>query len=109
MTMIAFSEPWGFIADKTDQRQILRTWRKGIFSLSFVTRFRWLRDRVSRAWLGSYFLPKPGDKIGLGYVMGQAEKQLTERERRIEEEMYSQEYPDFMQLSVHLLLLFLCL
>ncbi|KAF6821825.1 cytochrome p450 [Colletotrichum plurivorum] len=79
MTMIAFSEPWGFIADKTDQRQILRTWRKGIFSLSFVTHYRWLRDRVSRAWWGAYFLPKPGDKIGLGYVMARIDgKPLTD-------------------------------
>ncbi|KAF6809395.1 cytochrome P450 monooxygenase [Colletotrichum musicola] len=86
MTMIAFSEPWGFIADKTDQRQILRTWRKGLQGLVGVV----LPPQATWA----------GDKIGLGYVMGQADKQLAERERRIEEEMYSQEYPDFMKLCL---------
>ncbi|KAF6814624.1 cytochrome p450 [Colletotrichum plurivorum] len=97
MTLVCFSEPWGFVADKADQRQLLHTWRNGLFAISFLTRFRWLRDRVSRAWWGVYLLPSPEDKVGMGYIIGQANKQVTERERRIEDEGYSQEYPDFMQ------------
>ncbi|KAF5486925.1 Cytochrome P450 monooxygenase gsfF [Colletotrichum siamense] len=97
MTMICFSEPWGFVSNKADQRQILRTWRNGQIALSFLTRFRWLRDRVTRAWWGPYLQPSPEDKFGVGYIMGEANRQVAERERRIDEEGFSQEYPDLMQ------------
>ncbi|KAI8204278.1 Cytochrome P450 monooxygenase gsfF [Colletotrichum sp. SAR 10_86] len=98
MTMVCFSEPWGFVSNKADQRQILRTWRNGQIALSFLTRFRWLRDRVTRAWWGPYLQPSPEDKFGVGYIMGEANRQVAERERRIDEEGFSQEYPDLMQL-----------
>lgn len=98
MTMVCFSEPWGFVSNKADQRELLRTWRNGQIALSFLTRFRWLRDRVTRAWWGPYLQPSPEDKFGVGYIMGEANRQVAERERRIDEEGYSQEYPDLMQL-----------
>ncbi|KAF9880897.1 cytochrome p450 [Colletotrichum karsti] len=100
MTMVSFTEPWGFVNNSRDERNLLHSWRRGLVSFGFVNRFRWLRDRVTRVWWGHYFLPSSSDDVGMGYLMAQADRQVSERERRMEEEGFSQEKPDFMQLCI---------
>lgn len=98
MTMVSFTDPWGFVTNSRDERNMLASWRRGLFSFGFVNRFRWLRDRVTRVWWGHLFLPSTSDDVGMGYLMAQADRQVSERERRMEEEAFTQEKPDFMQL-----------
>ncbi|KAF3808990.1 Isotrichodermin C-15 hydroxylase [Colletotrichum gloeosporioides] len=100
MTMVSFTDPWGFVTNSRDERNMLASWRRGLFSFGFVNRFRWLRDRVTRVWWGHFFLPSTSDDVGMGYLMAQADRQVSERERRMEEEAFTQEKPDFMQLAL---------
>ncbi|KAI8293124.1 hypothetical protein K4K56_005363 [Colletotrichum sp. SAR 10_98] len=100
MTMVSFTDPWGFVTNSRDERNMLASWRRGLFSFGFVNRFRWLRDRVTHVWWGHFFLPSTSDDIGMGYLMAQADRQVSERERRMEEEAFTQEKPDFMQLAI---------
>ncbi|KAI8245135.1 hypothetical protein K4K55_002951 [Colletotrichum sp. SAR 10_96] len=100
MTMVSFTDPWGFVTNSRDERNMLASWRRGLFSFGFVNRFRWLRDRVTHVWWGHFFLPSTSDDVGMGYLMAQADRQVSERERRMEEEAFTQEKPDFMQLAI---------
>ncbi|KAJ0385842.1 hypothetical protein COL922a_005547 [Colletotrichum nupharicola] len=100
MTMVSFTDPWGFVTNSRDERNMLASWRRGLFSFGFVNRFRWLRDRVTRVWWGHFFLPSTSNDVGMGYLMAQADRQVSERERRMEEEAFTQEKPDFMQLAL---------
>lgn len=96
--MVSFTDPWGFVTNSRDERNMLQSWRHGLFAFGFVNRFRWLRYRVTRVWWGHYFPLSTSDDVGMGYLMTQAGRQVSERERQMEEEGFSQEKPDFMQL-----------
>ncbi|KAL0942682.1 cytochrome P450 monooxygenase [Colletotrichum truncatum] len=100
MTMVSFTDTWGFVANGRDERHMLESFRKGTPMFGFVGRFRWLRDRVNRVSWGHLFLPSVTDNNGMGYLMAQADRQVTEREERITNEGFSQEKPDFMQLCI---------
>ncbi|OJD40783.1 cytochrome p450 monooxygenase [Diplodia corticola] len=97
MTMLSFSEPWGFVRNSRDERNMLRSWRDGLDFFGFVGRFRWFRDVVMKTRWGLYFLPTVSDDSGMGFLMSQADKQVSERERRIEDEGFTQQKPDFLQ------------
>ncbi|TDZ46115.1 Cytochrome P450 monooxygenase gsfF [Colletotrichum trifolii] len=97
MTMVSFTEPWGFVHNSRDERNMLRSWRDGLNSFGFVGRFRWLRDRVNREWWGFLFLPSVDDETGMGYLMKHAARHVSEREQRISDEGFTQEKPDFLQ------------
>ncbi|EKG19832.1 Cytochrome P450 [Macrophomina phaseolina MS6] len=97
MTMLSFTEPWGFVSNSRDERNILKSWREGLDYFGFVGRFRWFRDVVMKTSWGLYFMPTMDDDNGMGYLMSQADKQVSDREQRIEKEHYSQEKPDFLQ------------
>ncbi|KAK7700068.1 hypothetical protein SLS57_012214, partial [Botryosphaeria dothidea] len=97
MTMLSFTDPWGFVSNSRDERNILKSWREGLDFFGFVGRFRWFRDVVMKTSWGLYFLPNMSDDTGMGYLMSQADKQVAGREQRIENENYSQEKPDFLQ------------
>ncbi|KAL1639377.1 hypothetical protein SLS58_007958 [Diplodia intermedia] len=98
MTMLSFGEPWGFVANSRDERNMLRSWREGLDFFGFVGRFRWFRDVVMKTRVGArLFLPSVADDSGMGFLMSQADSQVAERERRIENEGFVQEKPDFLQ------------
>lgn len=104
MTMLSFTEPWGFVRNSRDERNILKSWRKGLDFFGFVGRFRWFRNVVMKSTWGLYFLPTMSDDAGMGYLMSQADKQVSDRETLITTENFSQSKPDFLQQSVpHLL------
>ncbi|KAK3317172.1 hypothetical protein B0T19DRAFT_479305 [Cercophora scortea] len=86
MTLVAFSEPWGFVQNDRDEKHILESWRKCLDVWGFVGRFGWLRENVFKSPLSVYLIPKTDDDDGMVYLRGLANKQVTERERRIEEE-----------------------
>ncbi|WQF82089.1 Putative cytochrome P450 [Colletotrichum destructivum] len=97
MALVSFSTPWGFVANSRDERKILKSWRDGLPFFGFVGRFRWFRDVVMNTPWGVYFLPSTADDSGMGYLMKQADREVSERERRILEEGYVQEKPDYLQ------------
>lgn len=97
MTMLSFTEPWGFVHNSRDERHMLHSWREGLDFFGFVGRFRWFRDVVMKTRWGLYFLPSVSDDDGMGFLMSQADKHVTDREKRIENEGFTQEKPDFLQ------------
>ncbi|CAG8960190.1 hypothetical protein HYFRA_00010669 [Hymenoscyphus fraxineus] len=85
MTMLTFNEPWGFVENGRDERNLLRSWRNGLAAFGFSTRFRFYRNVILKSPLGVFFLPRIGNEDGMGYLMGQADKQVTEREKELED------------------------
>ncbi|TLS26868.1 hypothetical protein PpBr36_04793 [Pyricularia pennisetigena] len=97
MTMVSFSETWGFVRNGRDERELLKRWRAGLPYFGFVNRFRWFRDVVMKSSWGVYFLPSSSDNTGMGFFMREADRQVSTREGRMENEQYSQDCPDFLQ------------
>ncbi|CAI6341915.1 unnamed protein product [Periconia digitata] len=97
MSMISFGEPFGCVANQRDEKQILENWRKGLPFFGFVARCRFFRDEVMRiGFLASWFLPTFDSKQGMGWLMAEADRQVTQREKRNAEEKFKG-MPDFMQ------------
>lgn len=48
-------------------------------------------------WFDRFLLPSTSDDHGMGYLMAEADRQVTNRENEIEEGTYKAEQPDFMQ------------
>ena len=101
MAMVCFGDPWGFVEKSRDEMSILQSFREGLVVFGFLGRWRGFRETVLR-WpvVAGYILPKASDERGMGFLVGQADRLVTERERRIEEEGFTQEKPDFMQLGL---------
>lgn len=100
MALVCFGEPWGFVEKSRDEKYILKSFREGLVAFGVVGRWRGLRELMKRTPLGSMILPKMTDDHGMGFLLGQADRLVTGREKKIEEEMFSQEKPDFMQLAL---------
>lgn len=99
MTLVCFTEPWGFVANSRDERNMLESWRKGLTFFGFAGRFRFLRDVVLKtSWGCRFLLPSTSDDVGMGYLMCQADREVSGRERRIRDEGFAQERPDYLQL-----------
>lgn len=97
MSMISFGEPFGCVANQRDEKRILENWRQGLPFFGFVSRFRFFRDRVmSVGFLASWFLPTFDQTYGMGWLMGEADRQVTEREKKNAEKEF-EGMPDFMQ------------
>ena len=97
MAMVCFSDTWGFVSNSRDERNILQSFRDSLVFFGFAGRWRGFRETVLKSPLARYLLPAATDDHGTGYLVGQADQLVTERERRIEKESFSQEKPDFMQ------------
>lgn len=100
MTLVCFTNPWGFVDNSRDERNMLKSWREGLVFFGFAGRFRFFRDVILKGSLGKYFLPETSDDNGMGYLMRQADREVSAREQRMSQEGFSQERPDFLQLFV---------
>lgn len=97
MTMLSFTDPWGFVRNSRDERGILRSWRKGLDFFGFVGRFRFFRNYIMKIpVLNMWLLPKTSNDSGMGWLMAQADKLVTDRERDLQNGIYPDK-PDFMQ------------
>lgn len=98
LTLVAFSEAWGFVRNGRDEGQLLQSWREGLAFFGFGARSVWFRRNVlASPTLAPWFLPRTSDARGTGFLMKQADRVVTERERRIDEEGFAQDKPDFLQ------------
>lgn len=100
MAMVCFGEAWGFVEKSRDEKNFLQSFREGLVFFGFVGRWRGFRETVLKSPLAPFLLPKPSDERGMGFLVGQSDRLVTERERKIEEERFSQEKPDFLQLAL---------
>jgi len=97
MTMVTFTDPWGFVKNNRDERGMLKSWREGLDFFGFVSRFTFFRMQIMRIpVLNIWLLPKGNAGSGMGYLMSQADKQVTEREEQLQNGIYP-ERPDFLQ------------
>ncbi|KAH9907041.1 cytochrome P450 [Xylariomycetidae sp. FL2044] len=86
LTMLAFSEPWGFIRNGRDERSFLKSWREGLNYFGLAGRWKSYRDYILKSpTLAPYFLPKVSDKFGVGYLAFHADQQVTLREQKMAE------------------------
>ncbi|CZR58264.1 related to pisatin demethylase / cytochrome P450 monooxygenase [Phialocephala subalpina] len=97
MTMLSFTEPWGFVANSRDEHQILMNWRQGLDFFGFVGRFRFFREVIMKIpGFNVWLLPAYSNDTGMGWLISQADKQVTDREAQLSNEICP-EKPDFMQ------------
>ncbi|KAK1675572.1 cytochrome P450 [Colletotrichum godetiae] len=100
MTLVCFTNPWGFVDNSRDERNMLKSWREGLVFFGFAGRFRFFRDVILKGSLSKYFLPGTSDDNGMGYLMRQADREVSGRGQRMSQEDFSQERPDFLQLCL---------
>ena len=63
-----------------------------------VSRFHFLREHVMKwPYVGTWFLPSISDDHGMGYLMNEADRQVSQREKQVEEGTYKATQPDFLQ------------
>ncbi|OAL27054.1 hypothetical protein AYO20_09862 [Fonsecaea nubica] len=96
MTMLSFSEPWGFVKNSRDERGILSSWRRGLPLFGFAGRSTTFRKILSIPGVGERFLPKETDENGFGYLMNWADKQVSRREKEVEDGLVMKQ-PDYLQ------------
>lgn len=81
MSMVSFTEPFGCVERQEDVRGILKNWRLGLSFFGFACRWRWFRDLVLQLPLvGLWFLPKVENGSGMGWLMSEADRQVSVRE-----------------------------
>lgn len=97
MTMLSFGEPWGFVKNSRDERGILASWRHGLYFFGFAGRFTFFRNYIMAIpGLGLWLLPRTSNDSGIGWLMAQADKVVTDREKNMENGIYP-DNPDFLQ------------
>lgn len=95
--MLSFTEPWGFVNNSRDERGILASWRRGLDFFGFAGRFSFFRNYIMRIpGLNIWVLPKTVDDSGMGYLMSEADKLVTNREIEMKNGKYL-DRPDFLQ------------
>ncbi|KAK8081260.1 Cytochrome p450 [Apiospora saccharicola] len=100
MTILSFNEPWGFVDNGRDERNLLASWRAGLDFFGIAVRWRWFRQHIlANDRLSPYFLPSADDRTGMGYLVAQADRQVKMREARMEAEGegFCMERPDYLQ------------
>ncbi|POS78609.1 cytochrome P450 17A1 [Diaporthe helianthi] len=100
LTTIVFTEPWGFLANDRDERGLIRAWRDGLALFGLSQRWRFLREVIFPSPLGPYVLPRESDETGNGWLVSQANREIAERERRMETGEPRPDPPDMLQLTL---------
>ncbi|OCL10020.1 cytochrome P450, partial [Glonium stellatum] len=97
MTMFSFTEPFGFVKNSRDEHHILQSFREGLPFFGFACRFKFFRNHIIKIpAVAALLLPKPSDRSGMGWLISEANKQVTQREIAIEQGTYHGK-PDFLQ------------
>jgi hypothetical protein len=97
MTMISFTNPWGFVKNGRDERDILKSWRQGLDLFGVAGRWNFCQKHILKLpGLGSLILPKTTDNGGMGWLVNQAVKQVQTREELNATKGFKGK-PDFMQ------------
>jgi hypothetical protein len=97
MSMISFTEPFGCVQNQRDEKAVLSNWRKGLGFFGFVGRWRFFREHVVKLpVVGQWFLPSVKNGEGMGWLMCEADRQVTRREAEGKGES-SESKPDFLQ------------
>ncbi|PSN69121.1 cytochrome P450 [Corynespora cassiicola Philippines] len=97
MSMISFTNPFGCVQNQRDEKDILSNWRKGLDFFGFVGRFRFFREVIIKLpVVGLWFLPSMSNDSGMGWLMCEADRQVSTREKQNSEKPYEGK-PDFMQ------------
>lgn len=98
MTMISFTNPFGFVENSRDEKLILTNWRQGLDFFGFVGRFRFFREQIMQLpIIGPRCLPTMGNETGMGWLMAEADRQVSNREKALSEGTYKAKQPDFLQ------------
>lgn len=100
LTTIVFTEPWGFLANDRDERGLIRAWRDGLALFGLSQRWRFLREVIFPSPLGPHLLPRESDETGNGFLVTQANREIAERERRMEMGEPRPDPPDMLQLTL---------
>lgn len=97
MTMLSFTHPFGFVKNSRDERNILGSWRQGLDFFGFAGRSKFFQNYLMHMpGLGAIIFPKITDNNGMGWLMGEAYRQVNEREALLKKDSYEGD-PDFMQ------------
>jgi cytochrome P450 len=97
MSMISFGTPFGSVENQRDEKNILGNWRKGLTFFGFVGRCRFFREKIMKLpKVGSWFLPSVSNGSGMGWLMCEADRQVSAREKQIEEYSFTAS-PDLLQ------------
>lgn len=97
MSMISFTEPFGSVDHQRDEKNILTNWRQGLGFFGFVSRFRFFREYIIKLpVVGLKFLPAMSQDSGMGWLMAEADRQVTTREEHNQKKAFDGKR-DFMQ------------
>ncbi|KAK7184163.1 hypothetical protein DPSP01_001198 [Paraphaeosphaeria sporulosa] len=97
MSMISFTNAFGCVKNQRDEKLILTNWRIGLDFFGFVGRFRFFREKIiPMPYVGRYFLPSIDNELGMGWLMCEADRQVTAREKLVAEKGFD-DTPDFLQ------------
>jgi hypothetical protein len=98
MTMLSFTNPWGFVKNQRDEKGMLESWRTGLDFFGFAGRFRFFREVIMRIpKLNMWLLPATSDHSGMGFLMSEADREVTLRETDMKSGSTHMERPDFLQ------------
>ncbi|KAF1943484.1 cytochrome P450 [Clathrospora elynae] len=96
LSIISFSQPFGSVENQRDEKAILANWRKGLAFFGFTARFRFFREIVLKLpVIGLWLLPATSNDSGMGWLMCEADRQVSTREK-LNAENPSDGKPDFM-------------
>lgn len=102
MTMVLFTEPWGFVKNDRDERGMLQAWRDGTGLFGLAVRWRFMREVIlSSRLLRHLILPKLSDDWGNGWLMAQGMREITTRQAAAgKEPLPSEPYKDALQHTI---------
>jgi hypothetical protein len=97
MSLISFGDPFGSVRNQRDEREILGNWRKGLPFFGFAARCRFFRESILKIPIvGLWFLPSISDESGMGWLMREADRQVSSREKQNKDGAFDNT-PDFLQ------------
>ncbi|KAK8903729.1 hypothetical protein QC760_008191 [Botrytis cinerea] len=97
MTVFSFGQAWGFVKNSRDERGLLHHWRESLDLVGFAARFTLFRKHIiNLPGIASWLLPEPSSKRGVGYLIYEADRAITQREYETSQGVYP-EKPDFLQ------------
>lgn len=95
--MISFTNPFGSVENQRDEKELLGNFRRGLYLFGFSGRFNFFRETILQVpFLARLFLPSMSNETGLGWLMWEADRQVSTREQQNAEKPFEGK-PDFLQ------------